>query len=280
MAHFAELNQNNTVVRVITVPDEEEENGAAWCNKLFGGNWIQTSYNGNIRGIYAQVGGSYDPVKDVFTRTDNDTNSYTVAWAGINNPTSPSIMFDAPSRSSNLYTASVIKQAFPNALQRWAYYMPHNPETFSMAKGKFDAVVTVVRDPQDSLASHILAHEILDNDDEILKAINNTNEMLQAIKDNFTDIIIFKFDDVTNNPELIGKTIEPLIGVTAEPFNNVYVKDYIHRTTGGYTGKFNHLPINNKEELNNAKIVLNKTKFASNLTKCVTLYQDIIEMIA
>lgn len=45
MAHFAELDENNIVVRVIVVPDREEANGEAYCNALLGGTWKQTSYN-------------------------------------------------------------------------------------------------------------------------------------------------------------------------------------------------------------------------------------------
>jgi hypothetical protein len=66
MAHFAELDQNNIVLRVIVVPDEHEADGENWCNSLLGGSWKQTSYNGNIRARYAGVGYTYDAALDVF----------------------------------------------------------------------------------------------------------------------------------------------------------------------------------------------------------------------
>ena len=66
MAHFAEINSDNIVQRVIVVPDEHEANGAEWCNNLLGGIWIQTSYNNNIRKQYAGIGYTYNPVTDVF----------------------------------------------------------------------------------------------------------------------------------------------------------------------------------------------------------------------
>ena len=66
MAHFAEINSDNIVQRVIVVPDEHEANGAEWCNNLLGGIWIQTSYNGNIRKQYAGIGYTYDEANDVF----------------------------------------------------------------------------------------------------------------------------------------------------------------------------------------------------------------------
>lgn len=75
MAHFAELDQNNIVVRVITVSNselldgdgnEQEHIGVAFCQSLFGGIWKQTSYNASIRKNYAGVGYKYDSTKDAF----------------------------------------------------------------------------------------------------------------------------------------------------------------------------------------------------------------------
>lgn len=66
MAHFAELDASNIVQRVIVVSQEHEANGAAWCASMFGGTWVQTSYNGTIRKNYAGIGFTYDPVRDAF----------------------------------------------------------------------------------------------------------------------------------------------------------------------------------------------------------------------
>jgi hypothetical protein len=75
MAHFAEIDQNSTVLRVIVVenkdtstPDgtEVESIGVAFCQRLFGGNWVKTSYNGNIRKNYAGIGFTYDSGRDAF----------------------------------------------------------------------------------------------------------------------------------------------------------------------------------------------------------------------
>lgn len=75
MAHFAELDSNNTVLRVIVVsnadtstPDgtEVESIGIAFCQRLFGGNWKQTSYNGNFRKRYAGIGYTYDAALEAF----------------------------------------------------------------------------------------------------------------------------------------------------------------------------------------------------------------------
>lgn len=76
MAHFAKIDQNNVVVDVIVVNNEDildengnesEQVGIEFLNNLLGeGNWVQTSYNGNFRYNYAEVGGTYDPQADAF----------------------------------------------------------------------------------------------------------------------------------------------------------------------------------------------------------------------
>ena len=75
MAHFAELDANNVVLRVIVVGNadtsdasgvEKEHIGAAFCEKLFGGTWKKTSYNGTIRKRYAGIGYTYNADLDTF----------------------------------------------------------------------------------------------------------------------------------------------------------------------------------------------------------------------
>jgi hypothetical protein len=73
MAHFAQI-ENGTVVNVIVVNNNEllvdgvesESKGVEFCQTLFGGTWLQTSFNNNIRKQYAMIGGSYSPTADVF----------------------------------------------------------------------------------------------------------------------------------------------------------------------------------------------------------------------
>ena len=68
MAHFAEIDENNTVVQVLVVPDNVEDRGQDYlANELgLGGTWVQTSYNHNIRKQFAGIGFQYDAEKDVF----------------------------------------------------------------------------------------------------------------------------------------------------------------------------------------------------------------------
>lgn len=68
MAHFAEIDNNNIVTRVLVVGDDQEHRGQEFlANDLkLGGTWIQTSYNGNIRKNFAGIGFTYDQQKDAF----------------------------------------------------------------------------------------------------------------------------------------------------------------------------------------------------------------------
>ena len=74
MAHFAEI-INNKVKKVIVINDEilldngeeSEAKGVDFCESLFGHrNWVQTSYNGNIRYNFAGVGYTWDSDNDAF----------------------------------------------------------------------------------------------------------------------------------------------------------------------------------------------------------------------
>ena len=68
MAHWAELDENNIVLRVL-VGDNNDPNGDEgyqWLLDNLGGTWVKTSYNGTIRYNYAGIGYTYDPVDDAF----------------------------------------------------------------------------------------------------------------------------------------------------------------------------------------------------------------------
>jgi hypothetical protein len=62
MAHFAEIDSNNKVLRVLVVPDEQEDRGQEYlADELnMGGTWIQTSYNANFGGKFAGIGDIWD----------------------------------------------------------------------------------------------------------------------------------------------------------------------------------------------------------------------------
>lgn len=75
MAHFAQIDNNGTVLRVLAVADaeclcdegtESEHVGCQFCASHFGGDWVQTSYTGRIRKRFAGVGFTYDAAMDSF----------------------------------------------------------------------------------------------------------------------------------------------------------------------------------------------------------------------
>lgn len=65
MSHWAEIDENNTVLRVLVGNNSEPDEGEAFMNSL-GGTWVKTSYNGNIRKNYAGIGYTYDAGRDAF----------------------------------------------------------------------------------------------------------------------------------------------------------------------------------------------------------------------
>ena len=86
MAHFAEIDEKNIVVRVLVTDnnDPNGDEGYQWLLDTFGGNWIKTSYNGTIRKNFAGIGMKYDAKKDAFIAPKPYTswilNSETCRW--------------------------------------------------------------------------------------------------------------------------------------------------------------------------------------------------------
>jgi hypothetical protein len=70
MAHYAFLDENNIVTEVIVGIDETELieglSPEEWYGNFRGQRCVRTSYNGNIRGVYAGIGYTYDEANDVF----------------------------------------------------------------------------------------------------------------------------------------------------------------------------------------------------------------------
>ena len=66
MSHWAELDENNKVIRVTVGDNNEADEGYHWIVDNLGGTWIKTSYNAKMRGKFAGVGDTYDVVTDTF----------------------------------------------------------------------------------------------------------------------------------------------------------------------------------------------------------------------
>lgn len=72
MAHFAEIDANNKVLRVLVVDNAHEHQGQEYlADELgLGGTWVQTSYNAKIRGKFAGVGDTYNSTADIFVQAE------------------------------------------------------------------------------------------------------------------------------------------------------------------------------------------------------------------
>jgi hypothetical protein len=68
MSHFAELDQNNKVIRVLVCDNNDPagDEGYQWLLDNLGGTWVKTSYNAKIRYNFAGIGYTYDPIDDAF----------------------------------------------------------------------------------------------------------------------------------------------------------------------------------------------------------------------
>jgi hypothetical protein len=68
MSHWAEIDNTNTVLRVLVGDNNDPagDEGYQWLIDNLGGTWVKTSYNNNIRGIYAGIGYSYNEEEDIF----------------------------------------------------------------------------------------------------------------------------------------------------------------------------------------------------------------------
>lgn len=90
MAHWAEIDDTNTVVRVLVAGDDSHD----WLVERLGGTWVQTSYNTQagehtlggtpFRANYAGIGYTYDEVLDAFIppkpQKDAVLNETTFSW--------------------------------------------------------------------------------------------------------------------------------------------------------------------------------------------------------
>jgi hypothetical protein len=102
MAHFAEIDENNKVVRVVVVPNDQEHRGEEYLasDLRLGGTWLQTSINTNggvhanggtpLRKNYAAIGYTYDQTRDAFISEQPDPswilNEETCLWEDPNAP--------------------------------------------------------------------------------------------------------------------------------------------------------------------------------------------------
>lgn len=280
MAHFAQIDENGVVINVIAVDNkditfngiESEQKGIAFIESLgLGNNWVQTSYSHKIRHRFAGVGNIYDKSRDIFVEEEHPDNMVEVSWFGLKTPTSPSIMLDSAPRSANRWFNAVVTQAFPQSFQRWGYLHQHNPDTFKNAIGIFDVVATVVRNPLDSLASNLVAFNVTEYEN-IVAEIEVTTNILKEIVTNKSNVLVFKFEDVTANPVDVISSIGAKLGILPSPFDAVVIQELLKSEGTG----FYSLPQDNQDELDAAKVLLSQPEFASYMKEATAIYVELV----
>lgn len=264
MSYFAEIDSNNTVLRVLVGDNSMTNKGHDWFVENLGGTWVETQLVNNYAGI--------DDVYEVNSKMFISRNAYKSPWGGIPPVANLSIMLDSAPRSGNQFFNEVVRRAFPDVFQRWGYLQSHNPKSFVAALGKFDVIATVVRSPIDSMASLIVASEF-DTDAEIVAQLGETLETLVAIRDNKAGIFIFDFNEIIANPTIAISKIATKLGVVPKPYNAELVAEALAKAqkTSHYA-----LPINNVDLLNQAKTKLSEPQFATLLTQCTNIYKELI----
>jgi len=73
MAHWAEIDSENKVIRVTVGDNNEPDEGYQWLIDNLGGTWVKTSYNAAIngfRGKFAGIGDTYDAELDIFIASE------------------------------------------------------------------------------------------------------------------------------------------------------------------------------------------------------------------
>ena len=95
MSHFAEIDENSIVIRVLVVDEELILSGSMGEVS----KWVQTSYNNNIRKQFAGIGDTYDLAKDIFIRKQ----PYPSHTLNENNDWQPPISYPNPDTSVNGY---------------------------------------------------------------------------------------------------------------------------------------------------------------------------------
>ena len=102
MAHWAEIDDDNFVVRVVVTPNDDPDEGHDWLVRNLGGRWLKTSYNTRagvhteggtpFRGNFAGIGMLYNPELDAFIQQkpmDRETvfDPTTYQWVLVENET-------------------------------------------------------------------------------------------------------------------------------------------------------------------------------------------------
>lgn len=185
-----------------------------------------------------------------------------------------SVLFDAPARSGNHLAVATLVKAFPDVKFYWGYKQQHSPHSFSLSKDKVDYILSVLRNPLDSVASLIALNKIY-VDKTIESYINDNKNIMTSILENKNNIHMFSFEYLTSDIEEYIKDVSKI--VESEPVDIDYQK--IKNTLDNYYGDvFYVYPIDNQKDKNVAKEVL-LLSHTDKINKCIDLYKSLQQYV-
>ena len=184
------------------------------------------------------------------------------------------VTFDAPMRSGNHFCASIISSYFPDIKLFWGYEQPHNPKSFTLSKEKTEHILTVLRNPVDSIvSSFILFKTPLDK--SALDNIIDNKEMLQSMLDNVDNIHISSFEDLTKNTPKYINDISKILDIKPvdADIDNIKNKLKTYNRENFYV-----IPIDNQIKKDTFKgLILNNYKHE--IAECLDLYQSLKQYV-
>jgi hypothetical protein len=185
-----------------------------------------------------------------------------------------SVLFDAPARSGNHFAVAILVKAFPDVKFYWGYKQQHSPHSFSLTKDKVNYILSVLRNPLDSIASLIALNKTY-VDETIESYINDNKNIMTSILENKNNIHMFSFEYLTSDIKEYIKDVSKI--VESEPVDIDYQK--IKNTLDNYYGDgFYVYPIDNQEDKNVAKEVL-LLSHTDKINECIDLYRSLQQYV-
>ena len=180
------------------------------------------------------------------------------------------VTFDAPMRSGNHFCASIISSYFPDIKLFWGYRYPHNPESFTLTKEKTEHILTVLRNPLDSVASLVIA-----SIEEIKEGIDNNKKMLQSMLDNVDNIHISSFEDLTKNTPKYISDISKILDIKPvdADIDNIKNKLKTYNRENFYV-----IPVDNQIKKDTFKGLI-LTNYKNEIQECIDLYQSLKQYV-
>lgn len=274
MAHFAELNENNMVTRVIVIDNKDAETEQAGKDFIAAmgleGNWIQTSYNANFRKKFAGIGNFYDEETDAFINLHQ--KSKWLQLASINyekNNSEKSILVDGFPRSGNVYLSYLLGFGFNTCSQYTGYKYFHNKESITEAPSKFDVVVVPVRTPVDSIKSAVSYFNYDPTDTQGLFALATDNlEWIKLIRDNKDKLIVVDFPTLTTDSQAIVNKVAKAVKVLPSTFTDAEITARMNED-----GMSLNLP---NETTSNNDVDLSNPLIAEVVAEATEIYNELI----